>query len=322
MTALTIADSSFVVTGGAGTIGSHVVDLLLAGGASAVTVIDSLERGSRDNLPIDDRLSFVEGDIRDQDLLDSVMRGVHGVFHLAALRITQCAADPWLAHDVLATGTMRVALAALNAGVRKVVISSSASVYGQADAFPTSEDHHPWANDTLYGAAKAYNEGLFRALHSTHGLDYVALRYFNVIGPRMDAHGRYTEVLIRWMGLMESKEPPLILGDGSTTMDFIDVRDVARANIAAAVAPVTDRVYNIASGQETSLAGLAAALGEAMDAADLTPEYGPERSVNSVQRRLADTSRAQRELGFRTRYDLNTTLVDLVRWWRSSVAID
>jgi UDP-glucose 4-epimerase len=312
-----------LVTGGAGTIGSHVVDLLLTAGAREVIVLDNLVRGRMANLAAamrSDRVTFVEGDICDLETLAGLVPGCDVVFHLAAIRITQCAEEPRLAHEVLATGTFNVVEAAAAHGVRKVVASSSASVYGQAVDFPTDESHHPWANDTLYGAAKVYNEGVLRSFHAMTGLDYVALRYFNVYGPRMDIHGLYTEVLIRWMERIATGTPPLILGDGLQTMDFVDVRDIARANILAAQAPVTDGVYNIARGEETSLNGLAEALLRAMAREDLQPEYGPARSVNAVARRLADTSAAQRDLGFRAEIDLDQGLRDLVTWWRSEQA--
>ena len=243
--------------------------------------------------------------------------GMDVVFHLAAIRITQCAEEPRLAHDVLATGTFNVVEAAAAEGVAKMVVSSSASVYGLAEVFPTREDHHAWANDTLYGAAKVYNEGLLRSFHAMQGLDYVALRYFNVYGPRMDIYGLYTEVLIRWMERIVAGEPPLILGDGLQTMDFVDVRDIARANLLAARAPVTDRVYNIAAGVETSLNELAAGMLAAMGRSDLAPEYGPARKVNAVTRRLADTSAATSDLGFTAQIDLAQGLSDLVTWWQA-----
>ena len=220
-------------------------------------------------------------------------------FHLAAIRITQCAEDPRLAHEVLATGTFNVVEAARDVGVRKVVASSSASIYGLAEEFPTSESHHPWANDTIYGVAKVYKEGLLLSFHAMSGLDYVALRYFNVYGPRMDVFGVYTEVLIRWMERIDRGEPPLVLGDGLQTMDFVDVRDIARANILALEAPVTDRVYNIASSVETSLLELAEALSQVMGHAELEVERAPARKVNLASRRLADTTAAARDLGWK-----------------------
>jgi UDP-glucose 4-epimerase len=241
--------------------------------------------------------------------------GVDVLFHQAAIRITQCAEEPRLALEVLVDGTFNVVEAAVDAGVRKVVSASSASVYGLAEEFPTTERQHPYANRTLYGAAKAFNEGLLRSFNDMAGLDYVGLRYFNVYGPRMDIHGVYTEVLVRWMERIEAGQPPLILGDGTQTMDFVYVDDVARANIAAAVAPVSDQVFNVASGSETSLRGLADALLRVMGS-DLEPEYGPERKVNPVSRRLADTSAARDALGFVAEVDLDEGLRRLVDWWR------
>jgi UDP-glucose 4-epimerase len=314
-----VAGSTFLVTGGAGTIGSNVVDLLAEGGAARVVVLDDLTRGRKANLEqafASGVVDLVEGDIRDIGLVREVTAGVDAVLHLAAIRITQCAEDPRLAHEVLATGTFNVVEAAHLAGVRKVVASSSASVYGLAEEFPTSEAHHAWANDTIYGAAKVYNEGVLRSFHAMTGLDYVALRYFNVYGPRMDVHGVYTEVLIRWMERLATGQPPLVLGDGMQTMDFVDVRDIARANLLALTAPVTDRAYNIASSRETSLLELARLLAAAMDRPDLEPEFGPARKVNPVSRRLADISAAQRDLGWRPTITLEQGLRDLVAWWR------
>jgi UDP-glucose 4-epimerase len=217
---------------------------------------------------------------------------------------------------VLVDGTYEIVEAAAEAGVAKVVASSSASVYGLATQFPTPEDQHPYANDTLYGAAKAFNEGLLRSFHAMKGLNYVALRYFNVYGPRMDIYGLYTEVLIRWMERIEAGQPPLILGDGTQTMDFVFTEDIARANLLAAQSDATDEVFNIGSGTETSLRGLADALLRAMGS-DLPVEYGPPRGVNSVTRRLADVSLAEKRLSWRAEVDLEEGLRRLVSWWRA-----
>ena len=288
-----------LVTGGAGTIGSTIVDQLIDAGAAEVAVLDNFVRGRRENLR--DALSsgivrVAEGDIRDRSLVRSLMEGVDLVFHQAAIRITQCASEPRLALEVLVDGTYEIVEAAAEAGVRKVVAASSASVYGLAGEFPTPETSHPYANDTLYGAAKTFNEGLLRSFHAMRGLDYVALRYFNVYGPRMDIHGLYTEVLIRWMERIEAGQSPLILGDGSQTMDFVFTEDIARANLLAATSDATDEVFNIGSGTETSLTELAQVLLGAMGS-DLTLEYGPPRGVNAVTRRLADVSWAGEQLG-------------------------
>ncbi|MEU8520838.1 aminotransferase class I/II-fold pyridoxal phosphate-dependent enzyme [Streptomyces sp. NBC_01216] len=311
-----------LVTGGAGTIGSHVTDLLVDGGAREIVVLDNFVRGRRANLAHaleNGPVRLVEGDIRDAATVRRVTEGADLVFHLAAIRITQCAEEPRLANEVMVDGTFNVLEAAAAAGVGKVIASSSASVYGLAESFPTTERHHPYNNDTFYGAAKAFNEGMLRSFQAMYGLDYVALRYFNVYGPRMDIHGLYTEVLIRWMERIEAGEPPLILGDGTQTMDFVDVRDIARANLLAAQADLTDEVFNIASATETSLRELALNLIEVMGA-DLEPVHGPARAVNGVTRRLADTSAAEERLGFKTEIDLRTGLEDLVAWWRAERA--
>jgi UDP-glucose 4-epimerase len=314
-----IKDSRCLVTGGAGTIGSTVVDQLIAAGAGEIIVLDNLVRGRPQNLAqalTYDAVRLVEGDIRDRALVTELMYGIDFVFHLAAIRITQCASEPQLALEVLVDGTYYIVEAAAAAGVRKIIASSSASVYGLATQFPTAEDQHPYANDTLYGAAKTFNEGLLRSFHTMRGLDYVALRYFNVYGPRMDIHGVYTEVLIRWMERIEAGLPPLILGDGMQTMDFVFTEDIARANLMAAESPATDDVFNIGSGTETSLIELAAALQKVMGS-ELPVEFGPPRGVNSVTRRLADVSRAKERLRWRAEVDLEEGLRRLVDWWRA-----
>ena len=214
----------------------------------------------------------------------------------------------------LATGTFNVLEAAVAAKVKRVVAASSASIYGQAEEFPTSEAHHGYGNRTIYGAIKLYGEGLLRSFHEMYGLNYVALRYFNVYGPRMDAYGVYTEVMIRWMERLANSQPCVILGDGSQTMDFVFVEDVARANLAAARSSVTDDVINVSSGTETSLKDLASALGRVMGVS-MAPEYGPARKVNTVSRRLAAVEKAERLLGFRARVSLEEGLRRLVTWW-------
>ncbi len=316
MTAL--QGASVLVTGGAGTIGSTIVDQLLVAGASKVVVLDNLVRGRRENLSealADGRVELVVGDLRDRDLVHDVTRGRDVVFHQAAIRITQCAEEPRLALEVLVDGTFTVLEAAVEHKVAKLVAASSASVYGLAEEFPTGERHHHHNNDTFYGAAKSFNEGMVRSFRAMHGLDYVLLRYFNVYGPRMDVHGLYTEVLVRWMERIADGKPPIIFGDGLQTMDFVVTGDIARANILAASSDVVEGVYNIASGTETSLLGLAEALLRAMDS-DLDVEFGPERAVNGVTRRLADTTAARRDLGFEATTGLEEGLRDLVAWWR------
>lgn len=319
MRAVPIAGSNIVITGGAGLVGSHIADLCVKEGAKRITILDNFTRGVRRNLENALRsaaVHVVEGDIRDRAVVAEVMQGADIVFHQAAIRITQCAEEPRLAFDVLAGGTFQVLECSVAAGVKKVVAASSASIYGMADHFPTTERDHPYNNRTLYGAAKLFNESLLRSFHDMYALDYAALRYFNVYGPRMDVHGAYTEVLIRWMERIAAGKPPLIFGDGLQTMDFVHVEDIARANVLAATSAVSDEVFNIGSGSETSLVELAQALMKAMGRV-LPIEYLPERKVNPVPRRLAATAKARELLGFEARIELQDGLEQLVAWWRA-----
>lgn len=312
-----IKGASVLVTGGAGTIGSTIVDQLIDAGASRITVLDNLVRGRVENLAdamTTGRVELVEGDVRDRDLVHDLSRGSDLVFHQAAIRITQCAEEPRLALEVLVDGTFNVIEAAAEQKVDKLVLASSASVYGLAESFPTGERHHHHNNDTFYGAAKSFSEGMARSFRAMSGLDYVALRYFNVYGPRMDVHGLYTEVLVRWMERIADGQPPLIFGDGAQTMDFVYTTDIARANVLAMASDVREGVYNIASQQETSLLELAKALLGAMDS-NLGVEHGPERAVNGVTRRLADVGAARRDLGWTATTTLDQGLRELVAWW-------
>jgi UDP-glucose 4-epimerase len=316
-----INGSRILVTGGCGLIGSTTIDQLLRGYSPArIVILDNLVRGSLANVEEmlrDPRVELVRGDIRDVALVNRLTEGMDAVVHMATLRITACAENPREAHEVMCDGSFNVVDAAHKAGVKKFVTASSASVYGLADSFPTREDHHPYNNRTWYGASKVMLEGLLRSYNDMYGFPYVAHRYFNVYGPRMDIHGKYTEVLIRWMERIASGVPPLILGDGKTTMDFVYIDDVARSNVLALASDVSDEVFNVASGVETSLNELAAALLKVMGS-DLKPEYGPERKVNPVSRRLADVTKAERLLGFRAEVSLEEGLRRLVQWWQAN----
>jgi UDP-glucose 4-epimerase len=311
-------NSRVLITGGAGLVGSHIAHLLVYEKVSEIIVLDNFTRGNRENLnwvKENGLLTIVEGDIKDRALLSELMQNIDFVFHQAAIRITQCAQEPRLALEVLVDGTFNVLEAAHKAQVKKIIAASSASVYGMAECFPTQESHHPYNNDTIYGAAKTFNEGLLRSFHAMYGLDYVALRYFNVYGPRMDIYGIYTEVLVRWMERMNMGKPPVIFGDGQQTMDFIYVEDIARANILAAKSNVTNQVFNIASGIEVSLKELAHTLAKVMGT-NLQPEYSPARKVNPVQRRLADVSQAREKLNFEAQVSLEEGLNLLFQWWK------
>jgi UDP-glucose 4-epimerase len=311
------------VTGGCGFVGSTIVDRLLEAGAAQVVVIDDLSRGTPLNLEAAQatgRLRFVRADIREARAIRPWFDGVDVVFHQAALRITACADDWRACQEVLVDGTFNVVEACVQAGVRRLVAASSASVYGLADDFPTAETHHLYNNRTLYGAAKIANEALLRAVHDMSGLSYVALRYFNVYGPRMDVFGKYTEVLVRWLDCLDQGTRPKVFGDGAQTMDFVYVDDVARCNLLAAESDAVDEVFNVASGEETSLLGLLRALLAAAGRPDVDPELLPARAVNPVPRRLAATEKARRRLGFSAEVPLAEGLRRLVDWRREVLA--
>lgn len=310
--------ANVLVTGGAGTVGSTLVDALLKAGVNRIDVLDNLVRGRMVNLAgalATGQVELIQGNIRNRDLVHDLTKGKDLVFHQAAIPITQCAEEPRLALEVLVNGTFNVFEAAAEHGADKLIAASSASVYGMAEEFPTTERHHHANNDTFYGAAKSFNEGMARSFHAITGLDYVMLRYFNVYGPRMDIHGPYTETLVRWMERIMDGERPLIFGDGLQTMDFVYTADVARANVLAAASDVSHGTYNIASGTETTLLEMARTLLRVMDS-DLAVEHGPERLVKNVVRRLADTAAARQDLGFEAEVKLEDGLRELVSWWK------
>jgi len=316
---LDLKGKKVLVTGGAGFIGSHIIDHLVDEGCGEIVAVDNLVRGRRDNLTLAAArgpVELIEGDIRDRALMESLVRGRDIVFHMAALRITHCAAEPALAIEVMIDATFDLLSQCVAHDVGKVVMASSASIYGMAEEFPTTERHHPYNNRTLYGAAKLFGEGLLRSFNDMNGLNYVALRFFNVYGPRMDIHGKYTEVLIRWLERIAQGQPPVIFGDGLQTMDFVHVRDVARAAVLAARSDVSDDVFNVGMGIESSLLDLAHATARAMGRPDLVPVHQAERAINPVPRRRASVDAARKMLGFEASIGLEDGIRDLVGWWK------
>jgi UDP-glucose 4-epimerase len=317
-----IEGKKFLITGGAGLMGSHITDRLLAKGAAEIILLDNFIRGSMHNIEDalkNKRVRLVKGDIRDLDLLMDLATDVDGMFHMAALRITACADNPREAMEVMLTGTHNVMQTAVEKKVGKLVYASSASVYGLADVFPTDEKHHAFNNRTLYGSAKIAGEGMARSFAEMYGLQYVALRYFNVYGPRMDIHGKYTEVLVRWLDRVGAGQPPIIFGDGLQTMDLVYIDDVTDANIIAMESDVTDEVFNVASGKETSLLELLQAVLK-VTGSTLKPEFLPARSVNPVPRRLADTKKAENLLGFKAKVNVEEGLIRLIAWRKEILA--
>jgi len=312
-----IKDARFLVTGGAGFVGSTIVDQLLDAGAGEVHVLDNFVRGSWNNLKSAIRggkTKVVEGDIRNATLVDRVVERVDYIFHEAGLRITRCAEAPREAVEVLISGTLNILESAVRHGVRKVVAASSASVYGEASYLPMDEAH-PLNNKTMYGAGKIAMEQILRAYSATAGLPYVAFRYFNVYGPRMDMVGVYTEVMIRWLDAIEANRSPLIFGNGGQSMDFVYVGDVARANLLAVQSDVNDEVFNVGTGVQTSLNGLCELLLK-LTRSQLKPEYRELQKVTNVQTRRAAVEKATNMLSFTAKVSLEQGLRELIDWKR------
>jgi UDP-glucose 4-epimerase len=311
-----LADAHCLVIGGAGAIGSHVVDRLLAEGAW-VTVYDNLSAGRVQNLAGalgDPRCRLVEGSIVDREGLTGACRGIDVAFHLAVAGMAACASNPRLALEVNVVGTWNVLEATVDAGVRKVVFSSAGAVYGAPRYAPVDEDH-PLDTQIAYGASKVAGERFLAAFQAERGLAGVALRYFNVYGPRHDGRHNQTQIIPRWLERLERGEPPIIFGDGEQTMDFVYIEEVARANVLAAACPATKGAFNVASGVETSANELAALLIELTGAKVQAVHEGHDPA--HVRRRWAATERAWEKLGFRSRVGLREGLERTVAWRRA-----
>jgi len=309
---------TIVVIGGAGFVGSHIVDALVREPVAGIVVFDNFVRGTPANLAgalSDRRVRLVEGSITDRAALDAVLAGADGVFHLAALWLHECVHEPRAAVDVNVVGTFNVIDAARRAGVTRVVYSSSASVYGDAVVIPMTEDH-PFNNRTMYGATKIAGEQFFRACYEQHRLDYVALRYMNIYGPRMDDKGAYVSVIVKVLDRIDRGLPPVVFGDGSQSYDFIHVADVARANVLAMQHTVTDAAFNIGMGVRTTITELVDRL-LALTGSPLRPEYRPQEQM-FVTHRVGSTDLADRVLGFRAATPLDAGLRSIVEWRRAA----
>ena len=312
-----ITNSKIFITGGAGFIGSYVVEQLLEHSPARICILDNFIRGSHENMknfsnnPI---VKFVEGDIRNEALLEECIKDSDYVYHMAALRINACAADPNEGFEVMIKATFNLANLCVKHKVKKVIYSSTASVYGLAQNFPTPESDNPYNNQTFYGGAKIWGEQLFRSYKFMYNLDYVALRYFNVYGSRMDTDGKYTEVMIKWLDCIRDSKQPAIFGDGSDSMDFVHVKDVAKANVLALLSEVTDESFNVGDQVETNLKEMLAALLK-VNNANLNPVFKEANSVNPVSRRLADISKAKRLLGYTPDVTLQAGLKELSNWY-------
>jgi UDP-glucose 4-epimerase len=305
-----------MVIGGAGLIGSHVVDELLRTDVAEILVYDNFFRGRRDNLRdalSDPRVTIFPhgGDILHSDILRGAMEGIHGVVHLAALWLLQCHEYPRAAFDVNVRGTFNVIEAAIAAGVERVVYSSSASVYGDALEIPMTEEH-PYNNFTFYGATKIAGEHMFKSLGDRYGLSWAGLRYMNVYGPRQDYKGAYIAVMMKILDRLEQGLPPIVYGDGSQQYDFIHVVDVARANVAALAADATGKCYNVGRGIGTSIRELTELLLD-LTGSDQGIQYEPAGQT-FVTNRIGSTEEAERDLDFRWSIDLRPGLESLIEW--------
>src|SRR5215813_11585877 len=319
-----ISGSHVLVTGGGGLIGSWVVDQLLEKDVGQIVVVDNFDRGDRSNLTKalkSNRVKLIEADICDRDLMHGLLKDSDGLVHMAAMRITQCEQEPERARDVMFNAPFNIFLDAAKLKLKRIVAASSSSIYGQAEEFPTTERHHPYNDDTLYGASKLTVEGTLRAFSKTYDLSSVTMRFFNVYGPRMDIHGVYTEVMVRWMERIMQGQRPIIFGDGTQSMDFTYVADVARSVVAALESDCRDLAFNVGTGKSTTLKELATTLCEVLDS-KLAPKFQPPRGVSPVSYRLADTELAERVLGFRAEVGVHEGLRRLVEWWRSQKSLN
>jgi UDP-glucose 4-epimerase len=311
---MTLSNSRVLVIGGAGFVGSHLVDQLAQEPVREIVVLDNFVRGVPGNLRDamqDSRVRMVEGSITDPELLRELMDDTDYVFHLAALWLYECVHEPRAALEVNVVGTYNAIEAAQQAGVKKIIYSSSASVYGNALFTPMTEEH-PFNNRTMYGATKIAGEQFLRAFYEQHGLDYVGLRYMNIYGPRMDYKGAYVSVIMKVLDRIDQGLPPIIFGDGSQAYDFVHVQDVARANILALKSNATDEFFNVGMGVKTTIKELVQMLLD-ITGSDLQPEYRPQEQM-FVTHRVGSTEKAERMLGFQAAIPLDKGLRSVVNW--------
>lgn len=306
-----------LVTGGAGLVGSHIVDALVREGAS-VRVYDSLIRGKAEHLDWSKAhgdVTLIQGDLRDRDLLSKTVRGCDYVFHQAAAWLRQCQREPRLSLEVNIAGTFNLLEACVEAKVKKLVAASSSSVYGEGLYLPTDENH-PFNNDLFYGASKVANEQYYRCFYKAYGLDYVAFRYLNVYGPRQPFEAAYMDVIMNFLNRIDAGFAPQVRGDGSATVDLVFVDDVARANVMAMKSEITHEVFNVASGRETSLNELALLLIRLSGKeGQLQPEYLP-MDTGLVTRRLGCPKKAKKILGFEATTSVEEGMRQVIAWRR------
>jgi UDP-glucose 4-epimerase len=311
---MNLAGKRIMLIGGAGLVGSHIVDQLTAEPVAEIVVFDNFVRGTRGNLDAaqkSPKVRIVNASMTDRDALKRELAGIDGVFLLASLWLGECVNDPRSAWEVNTIGTWNVVEACRAAGVGRIVYSSSASVYGNAVVTPMTEEH-PFNNRTTYGATKIANEQMLRAIYEQHKLPYIGMRYMNIYGPRMDYEGTYVSVIMKVLDRIFAGERPVVFGDGSQVYDFIHVADVARANILGMQAECADEHFNIGMGLGTSINDLVQLLLELTES-KLTIEYHPQ-AQSFVTHRIGSTEKAERLLGFRATIPLRDGLKSVVDW--------
>ncbi len=312
-----------LVTGGAGFIGSHIVDALLREGAEKVIVIDNFSRGRMENLERakdEGNIEIVFGDIRDPGLIDGLCKGVDYVYHQAALRIPQCMKDPRLFHEVMIDGTYNVFEACIKNNIKKLIFASSSSVYGEPSYLPMDEDH-PLNNKTYYGFGKIYAENLARLFKNLFNLNYICLRYFNVYGPRMDTSGAYTEVMIKWLERIDAGKPPIIYGNGKQFMDFVFVDDVVRANILALKSDLSEGFYNVGTGEKTDLTSLCKIILE-ITGSEIEPEYLFPENISMASSSQAGVEKSKKAFGFQAEKRLKDGINELIDWRKGEALLN
>lgn len=312
-----IRGKKFLVIGGAGLIGSHAVDELIQQDVGEIIIYDNFVRGTNENIAAalrDPRVKIFDigGDISQTDILGEAIKGVDGVFHFAALWLLQCHEYPRAAFDVNIAGTFNVLEACVANDVKRLVYSSSASVYGDAVEEPMSEDH-PFNNKNFYGATKIAGEAMITAFHHRYGLSAVGLRYMNVYGPRQDYQGAYIAVIMKMLDAIDRGDGPTIFGDGSEAFDFVYVGDCGRANVCAMQAETAGRFYNVGTGVRTSLKELAEKL-IARTGTNQPLQYQERSQATLVRNRIGDPERASVEIGFVAEKDLDDGLSELIKW--------
>lgn len=317
---MNLKGKKILVIGGAGFIGSHVVAELLKTDVAEVIIYDNFARGKHSNIAeyLKDERCYLYpngGDVRETDILNDAMKGVHGVVHLAAMWLLHCKDYPRTAFNVNIEGTFNVLEACVNNNVERLIYSSSASVYGDAVEVPMTEEH-PYNNRNFYGATKICGEAMCHAFHDRYGLSYVGLRYMNVYGPHQDQTAAYTGVIPIMLNKVAANEAPQINGDGTQAYDFVSVYDTARCNVLALQSEANDEFYNVGTGVQTTIGELCDTILE-MKNSDLKVKYNPYSADDArrmVQNRIGCPVKAERDLGFKYEIDLREGLQRLIDW--------